>query len=256
VKIYRFIPNGKEYTSIALKNGQFWPDGIDFGEVIKMDFNDDLLFGQQPDHSKFERISADLPLPDFPAYDLQLPIVSAKALEILSSDKTLENRAVPITVTGETFYALQPIMNIEKASNPLVQKQSKGLTLASGEVYFYYSRMFDVKKIHGEFFAISDFKPYSDLYLTENLLERTVSAGLTGLEYVELVYDNGPVIPRYPKVNIDTIPYTLRKEMEFTLISRRQMLYMYDWTDFQSRFQQAIADGYIPYEFMVPEYER
>jgi hypothetical protein len=122
-----------------------------------------------------------------------------------------------------------------------------------GEVYLYHARVFEPDRIPGEFFTIPQFEPFSELYVTERLVELARSQGLTGLEYLELVFDDGPIVPHYPPAPPTS---SFRAELELELIRGRCDLMSYSSTEIDAAFEAAVSAGYLARDFVAPEYRR
>jgi len=246
MRIYRYIPGGKEYTGLARHlHGQWWPDGIDLGEVMRM-----LLPKAAPwphEGNRYVSWSSHFALPDFPAFALNVPVMSERAAAVLT-EPGLIAKAVPMTVDGRLFFAIQP-----QSSDAFRPALSAGLSLPGGEAFHYYKRHFDTASIAGEFFGIRPFLPFTDLYITDRLMERVRAAGLTGLEYSELVWDDGPVEPVYQPVKRAQIPrFSIRRTLEYDLIANRCALWSYDADVVEEAIYGAVEEGRISFEYVQP----
>jgi hypothetical protein len=252
MKIYRYLPNAHEYAVVTMTlAGKWWPDGIDLGPVMQKLFPK----GSGPwahENNRYTKYPPELPLSDFPAFALNVPLVSERAAAVLACMGFISD-PVPLTVSGQPFFAVQPqeLPGVFDAAN------SRGLTLPGGEVFHYYQRSFDPSKVTAEFFVIPALQPFSDLYITERLLREVKALGLTGLEYVELVYDDGPVVPVYPPVERERITqYSYRRRLEWELLYWRGSLRFYDEDVIRDAIEKAVSDGMISFDYVQPSYRR
>jgi hypothetical protein len=260
VKIYRFIPNGRDYPSIAHTVGeQWWPEGVDMGSLGA--FLPRATFGSVPPFEGpcFLGHDPEAPLSDFPSLSLQLPILSPRAARVLAEAKLIEP-PVPMTVSGIPCFAVQPLLTQVKPELPraFVADSSRSLTMPNGEVLLYYSRSFDLDKVPGEFFTIPELEPFSDLYVTDRLLEVAHAERLTGLEFVELVFDDGPIEARYPTPRRTGRPciHTPRAELEWELLEARCDPMLYPRLQIEEAVFTAVREGYVTFDFIEPEYRR
>jgi hypothetical protein len=255
MKLYRFIPNTRDYRSLSRHLiGRWWPDGIDLGEFI------DELYPRPADGTwphegnRFESGPEGKALSDFPALALNVPLLSERAAGALRGLSGLE-LAAELTIDGQRFFGAQP----RPSPGAFREAASSGLAMPNGEVFFYYRRSFDVAKIEAEFFQTDALDPFSDLYVTDRLVSAATAAGLTGLEYLELVFDEeGPVVPRYPRRDVGDLWMVPpgRGKMEYFLIEWRCTMGAYDQGEIRDAFLRAVAEGYIAVEDMRPAYER
>lgn len=253
MKIYRFLPNARDYAAVTMTlAGKWWPDGIDLGGVMLK------LFPKGPgpwphEHNRYDKYPDELPLPDFPAFALNVPVLSERAAAALGC-AGLVTDTVPMTVSGQPFFAVQPRV----LPGVFDADKSRGLTLPGGEVFHYYLRSFDVSKVTAEFFVIPALQPFSELYVTERLLGAAEEAGLTGLEYVELVYDEeGPVVPVYPAVGREQITqFSYRRRMEWELLYWRGSFRCYDEDVIRDAIEGAVSAGIISFDYVRPDYKR
>lgn len=259
MKIYRFIPNTRRYRRVArsLVGNKWWPDGINLGRVA------DKLFPKVlPDApsvawpyegNQFDGIPDELPFSDFPALTLNVPILSERAARSLVALGTVDVRA-SMTVDGERFLVVQP----QPAPGALQAARSIGTATPDGEVLFYYARCFDTSRIHAEFFTIDELSPFSDLYVTDRLVTAATEAGLTGLEYIELVFDEeGPVVPVYPSVPRDQIhSHFGRGRMEAEILAWRCEVLGYADSYVEEVCVEAFSSGRLSFKDQVPTYTR
>jgi hypothetical protein len=241
MKIYRFVPNGRDYAPITRPVvGRFWPDGIDMGPV----FPD--IYPDAHGSPRGYRLSwPGAPMSDFPAFALNLPMISAHAARVLGSLV----KTVPTTVDDQPIFAVQPLLQ----GGGFVASASRALALPRGEPLLYTARAFDPAAVPGEFFTIAELSPFSDLYVTERLVDAARTAGLTGLECLELVWDDHPVEVRYPPVPREAIPrFTLRRDLEHELLKGRCDFGAYDSTTAEAAIDDAVVKGYVAFEFVEP----
>ena len=243
MKIYRFVPvaAGRAVVTKTLAE-RWWPDGINFGTgMARM-----LPKGPQWAHlgNRYRQYPEDQPLPDFPAFAFNVPLLSQKAAAILRS-AGLVDELVLVHVADKPFFAVQ----YRKLPDVFRPDSSEGLALPRGEIFHFYRRDFDESKATAEFFSLPVFGPFTDLYFTERLLAVSQEAGLTGLESCELVYDNGPVTVRYPKVDRALLPDgTLRRRLEWELLYWRAAVLDYDESVIRDAIENAAAEGWISFD--------
>lgn len=225
------------------RHGQWWPDGLDLGPFMPR------LFPQSGDPwshagNQFNQYPSEAPLPDFPAFALNVPIVSPRAADVLRRAALISD-AVPLTVSGAPHFAIQP----QRSQNVFRPASSSGLTLPGGEIFHYHRRDFET--------AGPEFEPFSELYITERVLDQADAAGLTGLEYYGLVFDDGPVEPVYPTVEQTAIPdLTVRRQLEYDLLYWRCSLWSYSKPQIEEAVKSAVARGVLSFDYVVPEYQR
>ncbi|HWS90094.1 MAG TPA: hypothetical protein VN282_24205 [Pyrinomonadaceae bacterium] len=253
MKIYRFLPNARDYGVVTKTlAGRWWPDGIEMGRKMRELFPK-LTDAWPHEGNRYDHDPEEVPLSDFPAFALNVPVVSRRAAEVLKRAR-LVSEFVPMTVSGEPFFAVQP----QILPDVFDAERSRGLTFPNGEVFHYYLRSFDTSKVAAEFFAIPELQPFSDLYVTERLLREAEAAGLTGLEYVELVYDeDGPFVPVYPaEARARADEFTYRRRLEWELLYWRGSLRWYDEEVIDEAIGRALAAGLVSYVYVRPEYRR
>ncbi len=243
MKIYRFVPQTLGYASIPKTvAGRWWPDGIEMGRAMNRIFPKTSPAAHE--NNVYHRYPAHLQLTDFPAFALNLPIVSERAAGVLQS-AGLANELVPLTVSDVPYFAVQPT----KQPEAFLAESSEGLTLPGGDVFHYYRRNFDPAKVNGEFFPLAVLGPYSDLYVTERLVSVAREAGLTGLDSVELVYDDGPLTVRYPPSKRPQISQIgARRSLEWELLYWRCFLWNHDDAIIRNVIERAAVDCWISLE--------
>ena len=261
MRIYRYVPDGRHHASLFRTHSmKWWPDGIDLGSAMSRRYPRHWPWPHIPwphEGNDYDKEPERLALPDFPVLSLMVPVVSPRAARLLTD--LGPTQTVPVVVGGEPFLAVQPLLTKVRPdlSRAFVAEASRALTLPAGRPFLYYARVFEPAKIPGEFFTIPEFEPYSDLYVTERLVDRAREAGLTGLDYLELVFDDdGPVIPRDPRVAPKAIPRsTYREELEREVLEGRCGWLPSDVLT-KTACDAAVCDGYVAYEFIAPTYER
>ena len=212
MKIYRYIPNTINHGVITKPIDQkWWPLGIDLGHQMDHLY-EGLSDNTSPNtlkHYPFDEHQ--LPLSDFPALALNLPLVSARAVEALKRHG-VEGNYQQVEVGDQLFYAVQTYTNDELFD----WDQSDSVNVGNIPLFFH-KRVFNTDAITGEFFTLPDFA-FSDVYITEKLLQICEQEKLTGLEQVELVYgESGPVIPHYvqeSEPNLQSLNPRAQLEME------------------------------------------
>lgn len=257
MKIWRFVPNARDYgTLMHAHSCRWWPQGIDLGRLMEAEFPKTHGSGTWAhEGNRYRRMPPDRPLGDFPALALQVPILSPRAADLLH-DAGLILPPVPVSVAQEPCYAVQPLMTSVMPGLPraFVPERSRAIDLlGDGLVPLYLERAFDTSCIPGEFFTIPELEPYSDLYVTERLVALARSAGLTGLEFLELVYDDGPVPLRYAPVSRGEIPeIDSRRTLESELLTGRCALYVLDEPVCAEALIRAVCSGYLTFDWRLP----
>ena len=257
MKIWRFVPNARDYATLMhARTCRWWPDGIELGRLMDAEFPKTHGRGTWVhEGNRYRRIPAERPLGDFPALAMQVPILSPRAADLLHAAGLIRS-PVPVSVSGETCYAVQPLMVSVMPSLPraFVPERSRSIALTGDDlVPLYVERAFDESCIPGEFFTIPELEPYSELYVTERFVALARGAGLTGLEYLELVYDDGPVPLRYKPVSRSEIPeIDSRRKLETELLSGRCLLYVFDEPTCEEAMIRAVCDGYLTFDWRRP----
>ncbi len=243
MKIYRFVPVAAGTAAVPKTLAErWWPDGIYFGQGLARMFPKGPHWAHEG--NRYEQYPEELALPDFPAFAFNVPLLSEKAAAVLRS-AGLVDELVLVHVAGKPFFAVQ----YRKLPEVFRPESSEGLALPRGEIFHYYRRDFDSSQAVAEFFSLPPFGPFSDLYFTERLLAASQQAGLTGLEACELVYDNGPVTVRYPKVDRASLPDgTLRRRLECELLYWRAAVLDYDERVIEDAIENAAVDGWISFD--------
>jgi hypothetical protein len=259
MKIYRFIPNTRDYRYVSrnLAGVKWWPDGIDLGRIPNNDFPKILPDAtSRPwahEGNQFDGIQDNLPFSDFPGLTLNVPILSERAARTFAALSTVDVAAT-LTVDGQRFFAVQP----KAAKGAFQADRSAGFAMPEGEVPFYYQRSFDTSRISAEFFMIDELVPYSDLYITDRLVTAAAAAGLTGLEFIELVFDeDGSVVPTYPSVPRDQV-HTLfkRGSMEAEMIFWRCSMWIYNTSEIDEACFELFSSGRVSLVDQPPTYKR
>lgn len=256
MKIYRFIPNTRAYRYVSrnLAGVKWWPDGIDLGPDADQDWP--KILPDAPDQpwahegNQFVGIQDDLPFSDFPGLTLNVPILSERAKRALAPLGTVDIPAT-LTVDGERLFAVQPRV----AEGAFQAERSAGFATPDGDILFYDQRSFDTSRISAEFFMIDALMPYSDVYITDRLVTAAAEAGLTGLEYIELVFDeDGPVVPTYPRVPREKVhTFFKRGLMEAEMIAWRCWMSM---ADADEACMELFSSGRVSFLDQLPAYER
>jgi hypothetical protein len=246
MKIYRFVPRiegfAHPWRSVA---GRWWPDGIELGSAMDQTY-DMSSYGIRPHaDGRYDRSPEELATSDFPVLSLQVPVVSERAAERLAAE--LDGRLRPMWIGEERFFAVQPLLAVRGEPHAFVPEASSGIQLPRGEVVHYHTRMFEPSRLRGEFFTIPAHEPYAETYVTEALVDRARAAGLTGLEDLELVFDDAPIPPRHtppPAESLDRPRY--RQELEWELFKGRGSMWSYLDDELSGAFRRAILDGLLP----------
>jgi hypothetical protein len=246
MKIYRFTPRIAGYAhpwrSVA---GRWWPDGIELGPA--MDQTHDMSsYGIRPHaDGRYDRSPEELATSDFPVLSLQVPVVSERAAEVLAAD--LAGRLRPIWIGEQRYLAVQPLLAARGESNAFVPEASSGILLPRGEVVHYHTRTFEPSRVRGELFTIPAHQPYAETYVTGDFVDRARAAGLTGLEDLELVFDDAAIPPRHtppPAGALDRPTY--RQELEWELFKGRGSMWSYLDEELEGAFRAAVLAGLLP----------
>jgi hypothetical protein len=257
MKIWRFVPNARDYAALMhTRTCRWWPEGIDLGGLMEAEYPKTHGGGTWAhEGNRYRRIPAGHPLSDFPALTMQVPILSPRAAELLHN-LGLISTPIPLWVSGEEHYAVQPLMLSVMPDLPraFVPEQSKAVRLpGSDAALLFVERAFDESRVPGEFFTIPELEPYSDLYVTERFVARAREAGLAGLEYLELVYDERPVPLRYAPVSRAEIPeIDSRRKLEWELLAGRCLLYVFDEPTCEDAIIQAVCNGQVTFDWRHP----
>lgn len=257
MKIYRFTPRIEGYAhpwrSVA---GRWWPPGIDLGPAMD-EVHDMSSWGIRPHaDARYDRSPEELATSDFPVLSLQVPVVSERAAEKLGFHpaRGLENdwmdlggRVHPIRIGGDRYFAVQPLLTARGEPGPFVPEASSGIALPNGEIVHYHTRMFDPDRLRGEFFTIPAHQPYAETYVTEAFVDRARSAGLSGLDDLELVFDGAPIAPRHPAPPPEALERpSYRRDLEWELFQGRGALWSYLDDELRAAFRRAVLDGLLP----------
>ncbi len=152
-------------------------------------------------------------------------------------------------IGDERFFAVQPLLSARGEPHPFVPEASSGIVMPRGEVIHYHTRMFEPSRLRGEFFTIPDHEPYAETYVTEALVDRARDAGLTGLEDLELVFDDEPIAPNHhppPPAALDLPSPGYRHQLEWELFIGRGSLWHYLDRELEEAFRRAVLDGLLP----------
>lgn len=257
MKIWRFVPNARDYATLMHAHTcRWWPQGIDLGRLMEAELPKTHGSGTWVhEGNRYQRIPSDRPLGDFPTLALQVPVLSPRAADLLHA-AGLILPPVTVSVSDAICYAVQPLMTSVMPNLPhaFVPERSKAIDLTGdGLVPLYLERTFDESCIPGEFFTIPELEPYSDLYVTERLVALARSANLTGLEFLELVYDDGPVPLRYAPVSRGEVPEIgSRRKLESELLTGRCLLYVIDEPACEEALIRAVCNGYLTFDWRPP----
>lgn len=246
MKIYRFVPDLRLYAhprrSIV---GRWWPEGIELGSWMDQVHDDPSLWGR-PHAGGYDPIPEELPLSDFPLLSLQVPVVSERAAERLGRED-LAGRLRPMAIGGQRFFAVQPLLEVRGEANAFVPEASSGIHLPGGEIVHYHTRVFEPSRLRGEFFTIPAHEPYAETYVTEAFVDRARSAELTGIDHLELVFDDGPIPPRHTPPSPEVLDRaTYRQELEWELFRDRGYVWSYREPELEACFRRAILEGLLP----------
>jgi hypothetical protein len=255
MRIYRFVPDIERYAhpwrSIA---GRWWPEGIELGRWMD-NAHDMSRWGIRPHaDSRYDFSPKEFPLADFPLLSVQVPVVSERAAEQLGfhPDRKadwadLASRLRPMWIGEQRFFAVQPLFEVRGEANAFVPEASIGIQLSRGEVVHYHTRMFEPSRLRGEFFTIPAHEPYAETYVTEAFVDRARSAGLTGIDHLELVFDDGPIPPRHTPPSPEALDRpTFRQELEWELFRDRGYMWSYLKPELEESFRRAVLAGLLP----------
>ncbi len=246
MKIYRFTPRIAGYAhpwrSVA---GRWWPEGIELGPA--MDGTHDMSsWGIRPHaDARYDRSPEEMATSDFPVLSLQVPVVSERAAGVLAGD--LDGRLRPMWIGDQRYFAVQPLLAARGETNGFVAEESSGIQLARGEIVHYHTRSFEPGRLRGELFTIPAHQPYAETYVTGGFVDRARAAGLSGLEDVELVFDDQPIAPRHappPAEALDRPSY--RQELEWELFKGRGSMWSYLDDELRAAFRAAVLAGLLP----------
>ncbi|HWU89533.1 MAG TPA: hypothetical protein VN253_19865 [Kofleriaceae bacterium] len=254
MKIYRFVPDLERFAhprrSIV---GRWWPDGIELGSWMDCEHGDSSLWGR-PHADGYDPSPPELPFSDFPVLSLQVPVVSERAAERLgfhpdrsTEGPSLVGRLRPMSIGGQRFFAVQPLLEVRGEAHAFIPEASVGIPLPRGEIVHYHTRMFEPSRLRGEFFTIPAHEPYAETYVTGAFVDRAREAGLTGIDHLELVFDDGPIPPRHtppPPEMLDNPTY--RQDLEWELFRDRGYMDSYLRPELEACFRHAVLDGLLP----------
>ncbi|HET9622714.1 MAG TPA: hypothetical protein VFP84_15180 [Kofleriaceae bacterium] len=250
MKIFRFAPDLRGYAQPRrVVSGRWWPKGIDLGPWL------DYVYSWDDKHQEnYDGWPSKLSLSDFPWLSLQVPVVSERAAERLGfhperapRDEALAGHLRPLVLYGQRFFAVQPMFAVRGEPHAFVPEASQGIAAPGGEILHYHTRVFEPDRIRGEFFTIPAHEPFADTYVTGSFVDRARDAGLTGLDHLELVFDDGPVAPSYPPASQrDLDDPSFRQEEEWYLFRERGAMSSYLDDDLRAVFDRAVLDGLMP----------
>lgn len=251
MKIYRYIPNTADFGMVSRPvTRRWWPTNIDLGWDMDLSFKYSPALENNSKHvMSYYHDPDNLPLSDFPALTLNLPIISHKALSAIQA-AGIKLQVEPVLIGDRKFFAVQSqdlplVFNFEK---------SKGLKFPNGDVFYFYHRMFNEAEVRNEFFTIPKLC-CSDIYITERIIKICQDANLTGLEYVELVFDGAPIEPHYkPQHKEEMDVFTARAQLERDLIAWRCSAMNYTQPEIDRAVEDAVSKGYISYKDNLAAY--
>ncbi len=255
MRIYRFTPCIETYAhpwrSVA---GRWWPDGIELGSWMTHEHDLSSLGLRPHADAHYDRSPEEMALSDFPVLSLQVPVVSERAAERLgfhpertASQPELAARLHAVWIGEERFFAIQPQLSVRGEPHAFVAEASSGVELSRGEVVHYHTRMFEPSRLRGEFFTIPAHEPYAETYVTEAFVDRARDAGLTGLECLELVFDDVPIPPRPKSLLPDAMERPCyRRDLEWELFRGRGSMWSHLDDELRDAFRRAVLDGLLP----------
>jgi hypothetical protein len=265
MKIYRFVSSGAHkyrFPDVLPSSHRWWPDHIELGDIANEIFpKTGYGVHRWPfEGNRFSTQSGPLPLPDFPAFSLSVPVMSVRARSRLCERGVRGlNSFAEMWIDEETFHAVQPPTQM----GALDLDRSVALEMPDGEPLYYFHRWFREDKITADIFWLDCMLPFSDVYVTERFVEQAAQAGLLGLECTELVYADGqPCLPMHPVRTADELKVSqshARNVLEHChLYSRmRAASYRKDceyWEgDLRKTVYSAQLKGMIPIAHTVPK---
>jgi hypothetical protein len=254
MRIYRFVPDIEGHAHARRSGaGPWWPPGIDLGPWMQR-AHDMSSWGLGPHDGRYARAPEELAPSDFPILSLQVPVMSERATEQLGAHlernafwPELASRLRPMWIGEQRFFAVQPLLAVRGEPNAFVPEASEGIRLPGGEVVHYHTRAFEPSRLRGEFFTIPTHEPYAETYVTEAFVDRARNAGLTGIDHLELVFDDRPIRPWHtppPLAALDNP--TFRQTLEWELFRDRGYLHGYFESDLKVAFREAVLHGLLP----------
>lgn len=254
MKIYRFVPDIAGHAHVRhFHGGPWWPPGIDLGRMIDRLYDLSAL-GIGPHDGRYERSPEELEPSDFPILNLQLPVMSERAAERLGAHPErlghwpeLASRLRPMSIGKQRFFAVQPLLSVRGEAHAFLPEASEGIRLPRGEIVHYHTRAFEPSRLRGEFFTIPAHEPFAETYVTERFVDRARGCGLTGLDHLELVFDDRTIPPRHTPPPADALDRpTFRHELEWDLFRERGFLDSYVEEELAAAFRAAVLDGLLP----------
>lgn len=218
---------------------RFWPDGIDLGGTTARDFPKGLDGAQWfLDGNRYRsRSGSPKSLADVVATTMNVLIVRERAAALFGDDLKR-----PVIVDDEAAAALQlPI-----ADNAIDVARSSGVAAPEGQSLFWTSLEFRPENVQADVFWLREEMPFSYVYMTQEFVDRARNAGVTGLDQIELVWDNGACPLRYPPVREIHEKSGYRYYLEIPFILVRASTYGYMDDEIHPILDAAMASGLLP----------
>lgn len=169
--VYRLLSEADKFKSLA------WTSGFRGGyELLKMAHTGELKFAWGKVRELVEYGKAAKVLPDMPAFDSFLPVLSVDAHNRLANLLSTKIVRLPIICSSRDFVAL----DVPWSSNALDMSRSKVKLNHDGTVNEVIEGVFLRAQLDGDMFCVTR---ALDVYVTGRFLNQVVSLGLTGPKF-------------------------------------------------------------------------
>lgn len=243
MNIYRYVPDGRHYRGMDVGYGdRFWPEGIELGSSAEQEFPKGIGGGRWwLEGNRYESTPGSTgSLADFVATTMNIVVLQSRAFQALGNFAS----SVNVTVDDLPAVALQlPCLDVVSV------EESTFVSGPEGEPLFWNRLAFHEKSVTDDLFWISSSMPFSYVYMTEAFVQKSKSLGLTGLDYVELVWDGRPRELSYPPIRSAGSRNGYRYYLETNFIMSRAAMMGYFSNDIEPILSTALKSGLLPWAY-------
>lgn len=224
-------------------NDRFWPEGIELGRDAELEFPKGISGTRWwLEGNRYHSAQGDnSPLADVVATTMNILVVQARAADACG----LAGRQVSVTVDDVAATAFQ----LPELEAVVDFDQSDAIRGPEGEPLFWNRLEFIPQRITHDAFWLKEDMPFSYIYMTEAFVTRAKSMGLTGLDYLEPVWDGSACELSYDALKSVGARNGYRYYLETNFLLARAAMFGHLSGDIHPILDEALALGRFPWRY-------